>query len=107
MFGERVQRIPYTGLVEGPHGSRSSWGDPVDVEGAGFDPGGSAMVDGTARTSNPTLYFLGAGPPGVREQDNWQVRGRVYRTVGYPALWVNPFTGWVAGVVIELERVVG
>ena len=45
MFGERVQRIPYTGLVEGPHGSRSSWGNPVDVEGAGFDPGGSAMVD--------------------------------------------------------------
>lgn len=95
---------PYSG-VDGP-----SW-DTVTVvlvPGVGVEPRPSAEPVQDARnsvTSGFTLYF----PPGVEvtPKNRVLVRGRQYDVLGEPAEWVNPFTGWTPGAVVQVERTEG
>ena len=70
---------------------------------------GSQIVDGVLRettVTKPTLFVDGtpdviSGDPIVVDGvSDWQVGGD-------PAEFVNPWTGWIAPLVIELRRTVG
>jgi len=78
----------------------------VPIPGAAFAPGGSTepAQTGMARVvTAPTLYFTTS--PDVLSSDRMRVRGLVYSVIGNPALWINPFTGATAGLVVELKAV--
>lgn len=106
MIGETVTRLR-TGASPG----EDPYGNPlpgVDVEvaipGAAFDPGGSLepVEVGRAQTvTTPKLYFTTS--PDIISSDRLRVRGLVYSVIGRPALWVSPFTGVTAGMVVELK----
>ena len=110
LYGEQVVRIRRT------QSGVDRYGSPVYVttetplpDGAGFDPGGSvepAEVGRESVVTTPKLYFW-AATPDLRADDSVRVRGRVFMVVGNPASWVNPFTGWQAGLVVELTETEG
>lgn len=82
--------------------------DALEIPGFAFNPGGSNEVAADGRTiitTSPTAY----GPIGadVKAGDRLVVRGVTYNVDGNPAEWVNPFTGWAAGVAVPLELVEG
>lgn len=111
MIGETVTRIR-TGTSPG----EDRYGNPlpgVDVEtdfhGAAFDPGGSQEPTEVGRTpvvTTPKVYFRDAWPD-ILAADRLRVRGDVYRVIGRPAKWANPYTTLKAGLVVELELVEG
>lgn len=106
--GETVQRLAFVSLTRDAHGVEViTRADPVDVDGAGFDPGGSyeTLPDGTRIVTQPELYvgFAQATHP----LDQWACRGKRYDVDGDAAQWLNPFTGWQAGQAIKLKRVTG
>lgn len=72
-----------------------------------FAPAGAAeLVQGRDTvTTQPALYL----PPGtdVAAVDRATVRGVTYDVDGTPADWRNPFTGWQAGIVVNLKGVTG
>lgn len=78
------------------------------IEGAAYDPGGSrepATPERDAVVTNPKLYFTYS--PDIVATDRMRVRGVVHEVVSRPAVWVSPFTGRTAGLVVELGLVEG
>lgn len=95
---------PYSG------GTEEDWGSPtsVDILQCGVEPRPSGEPTQDARnavTSGFTLY-LPSGL-GVTAGHRFQVRGEVYEVLGDPADWVNPFTGWEPGTIVQVERTEG
>lgn len=56
-------------------------------------------------TTQPTVY-LPAGTD-VSALDAVQIDGKQYEVDGDPHNWVNPYTGWHAGLEVRLRRVTG
>lgn len=109
-FGETVALLT-AGTVTDPYSGEDaeSWADEdvtsVDVAGVGVEPrpSGEPLQDARNQvTSGFTLYF----PPTVTPtpQQRVVVRGEVYKILGETAEWVNPFTGWTPGNVVQVER---
>ena len=111
-FGETVTVLT-AGLEEDPYSGEfvPSWEwtpTGVDVEGVAVEsrPSGEPTQEArNAVTSGFTLYF----PAGttVGPQNRVVVRGSTYEVLGEPAEWINPFTGWAPGLVVQVERVEG
>ena len=110
MRGEPVTRIR-TAASPGldPYGNPLPGADvEVLLTGAAFDPGGSLepLEVGRAQTvTTPRLYFRSS--PDVISSDRLRVRGLVYAVIGRPALWISPYTGVTAGLVVELRLAEG
>lgn len=110
--GETVTRLratattdPYSGEATG-----SDWSTPdsLDIDGCGFNPGGSSepLQEGrNAVITRPEVYA--PADADVLSGDRLVVRGLTYEVQGDPADWRSPFTGWNPGLVIALERVSG
>jgi len=64
-----------------------------------LEAGRNAVVDGF------TLY-LPAGTV-IGAHNRVVVRGGTYDVLGDAAEWVNPFTGWAPGVVVQVSRTEG
>lgn len=111
-YGEQVTILtagtevdPYSGE------SVSSWELPPSealVDGVGVEPRPSDEPTQEARNavvSGFTLYL----PTGtvIGPQNRVVVRGGTYEVLGEKAEWVNPFTGWAPGVVVQVQRVDG
>jgi hypothetical protein len=79
---------------------------PTVVKGA-FAPGGSTeQVQGqNVLITQPTIYLQ----PGtdVSAVDAVDIDGDRFEVDGTPNDWINPFTGWSAGVEVRLRRVTG
>jgi hypothetical protein len=111
-FGETVT-ILTAGVEEDPYSGElvSSWewaGAETVVTGVGVEPRPSGEPTQEARNSvvsGFTLY-LPAGTE-VAPDNRVTVRGDTYEVLGEPAEWVNPFTGWAPGVVVQVQRVEG
>ena len=111
-FGETVT-ILTAGMEEDPYSDDlvSSWDwtpTELEVAGVGVEPRPSGEPTQEARnatTSGFTLY-LPAGTE-IGPQNRVVVRGGTYEVLGEPAEWVNPFTGWAPGIVVQVERVEG
>lgn len=91
---------PYSGAVV-----RDDWATARQVltVTAGVEPMAGAepaLVDRGPLRVAFRLYAPGI----VAVQPSWRalVRGDLYEVVGEPAQWVNPFTGWAPGTVIEV-----
>lgn len=108
-FGESVTVQARVVGSEDSHGNPiETFADPVSVDGCAFDPGGSVEMVEPGReavVSRPRVFL----PPGtvITARSLLTVRGLLYRVMGDPADWRNPFTGWAPGVVAELERASG
>lgn len=106
MRGETVTRLR-TGASPGldPYDNPLPGVDAeIPLTGAAFDPGGSlepAEVGRAQTVTTPRLYFRTS--PDIISSDRLRVRGLVYDVIGHPALWVSPFTGVTAGLVVELK----
>lgn len=109
-YGESVVRIR-----SAPTGGVDLYGMPVtsesevDIDGAAFDPGDSEedrTPDRDPVHTNPKLYFLRIAPDIVRT-DRIRVRGVEYDVSSTPATWVDPWTGILSGMVVELTRTGG
>ena len=89
----------------------SSWEvepSEVVVTGVGVEPRPSDEPTQEARNavvSGFTLY-LPAGTE-IGPQNRVVVRGGTYEVLGEAAVWRNPFTGWVPGVVVQVQKVDG
>lgn len=108
MTGETVVRIRGEQSGEDRYGSPTFTDAETDIEGAAYDPGGSrepATPERDAVVTNPKLYFT--YQPDIVATDRIRVRGVVHEIVSRPALWVSPFTGVTAGLVVELGLVEG
>jgi hypothetical protein len=126
-YGEAVT---FEALADGAvdaHGNPvDSYGPPLVVQGCAFDPGGSVEQYTPGRDaviSSPRVFIPAGvsvfeetdlfvlGDDGTRipvsPRDRVTVRGITYEVQGDPADWVNPFTGWAPGGVVNLERVAG
>lgn len=111
-FGETVT-ILAAGLSEDPYSGEfiSSWEwAPTEtvVTGVGVEPRPSSEPTQEARnavTSGFTLYL----PTGtaISPDNRVVVRGGTYEVLGEPAEWVNPFTGWAPGIVVQVQKVEG
>jgi len=70
----------------------------------------SASTENTANREAVTVDAVVFAPPGsdVLATDRIKLSGGdVFRVVGLPAPWLNPFTGWAPGVTIRLARTTG
>lgn len=110
--GETGTRLrPFTALD--PYSEEDiteDWSTPyaLTIPGLAFNPGSSNEPSEVGRNSvvtQPEVY----APVGVDilASDRLTIRGKTYLVDGNPAEWVNPFTGWPAGVVIKLKDVEG
>ena len=84
-----------------------TWTTTTTTVTGAFNPGTSSeLVQGQdVVTTQPSVYL----PPDadVAAVDAVQVGGVQYEVDGLPALWVNPWTGWRAGLEVRLRRVTG
>lgn len=108
--GESVWRLPYVSTTRNAHNvEQHHRGDPVEVAGVAFDPGGSyESASGTDQriVTQPTLYVAFGQPS--HPLDQWRCRGALYEVDGDTAgQWRSPYTGWEAGQVIKLRRARG
>ena len=126
-FGETVTFEALSTSATDAHGNPvESFVDPVDVPGCGFDPGGTVETYTPGRdavVSSPRLFIPSGvfvyeetnlfvldefgSRYGVNARDRVTVRGIRYEVQGDPADWINPFTGWSPGGVVNLSRVAG
>ena len=70
----------------------------------------SASTENTAHREAVTVDAVVYAPLGVDVLATDRIKlpnMDVFRVVGAPALWVNPFTGWAPGVTIRLARTTG
>lgn len=93
---------------------RDEYGDPTGDEtrqqlpDAWVAPVGSDDVTGRGREGVEVVARLfGPFDLDVMERDLIEAGGVTYRTVGAPARWEHPMTGWKAGCTIDLERAEG
>lgn len=111
------ETVVFERLVDGPADVFGNptvvYAQPAAVAGCGFDPGGSVETYGPGRdvvVSSPRVFLPGGVTVtglALSSRDRVTVRGLLYEVKGDPADWVNPFTGWAPGGVVELERVAG
>lgn len=110
-YGETVQVLT-AGTVTDPYSGQSSpsWATSTSasVSGVAVEPRPSAEPVQDARnsvTSGFTLYM----PAGtvITAANRVVVRGGTYDVLGEPASWVNPFTGWAPGLVVQVGRTEG
>lgn len=106
---EVVLRIPYEGTTEDAHGNETeSWGDPVTLDGFGFDPGSSSEPrrPGQDRVIvEPALY--GPFDMPFEPKDQVTVRGVTYDIEGEVRRWRGFFSNREFGAVVSLRRVDG
>lgn len=108
-YGETVQVLT-AGTTTDPYSGEEtpSWEETptsVDVSGVAVEPrpSGEPLQDARNQvTSGFTLYM----PPGtaITPQNRVSVRGVTYDVLGEAAVWINPFTGWEPGIVVQVER---
>jgi hypothetical protein len=80
----------------------------LTIDGAGWDPGTSTeAVQGQDLVVQVPRFFLPAGTVVGPLDVISRVDGRRYQVTGEPGDYVNPFTGWVPGVVVNVRRVTG
>lgn len=110
--GETVTRLRATAVTDPYSGEANgkSWTGPsqLDIEGCGFNPGGSSEPVQNSRNAvitKPEVYA--PADADVLSGDRLVVRGVTYEVAGNPAAWVSPFTGWAPGLVIALDLVEG
>ena len=96
---ETWQHRAYAGTAQDAHRNAvDSWGEPVDVLGCQFDPGGSAEPGNDNRVvTSPTLY---APVRDVDARDLFLGRGHTWQVDGDPADW-----GQDLPLVISLRKV--
>ena len=107
--GETVLWEQFNGTVEDDRGDDTpTWAAAVEVDGVAFSPARSTEPrNGSSKRVLLPATIYGVLPAGVDSQDRFTVRGVVYEVVGMGQSWINPFTGWDAGDLVELERVTG
>ena len=114
-FGETFTRLRAPLVADSYSGADTlrDWENPaeLEIEGFGFDPGGSVVTDTVNRTqvtTRPSLLWLGDDVPDVVQSDRMRgPDGRVWSITGNPSVPTNPFTGWQPGAVWPLELVEG
>lgn len=103
-------------MVTDPYSSTATLPDwpnaaALEIDGFGFDPGGSVTTDTVNRTqtvTTPTLIWWGSDVPDVLAGDRVRDEyGRVWHVAGNPSRPVNPWTGWQPGASWPLELVEG
>jgi hypothetical protein len=109
--GETVQILtagtttdPYSGLPVANWTTTTA----VTVTNVGVEPRPSSEPVQDARnsvTSGYTLYL----PTGttITPANRVTVRGGTYDVLGEPAAWLNPFTGWAPGIIVQLQKTEG
>lgn len=109
--GESVDVLT-AGTVTDPYSDEpvADWSTPTEVAvtGVAVEPRPSQEPVQDARnavTSGFTLYMPAGAEIGP--QSRVRVRGEVYDVLGEPAEWVNPFTGWAPGIVVQVGRTEG
>jgi hypothetical protein len=96
---------PYSGEVVA-----DDWASPrVMLElPCGVEPVGSTEPPDTARQAVITGFRLYTDSmESIPAEWRASVRGTMMQIKGFPAQWVNPMTGWVAGQVLAVEVVNG
>lgn len=105
-YGETVTRIRRQVVGVDPRYNEPIFSDvESEISGAGVAPGPTEeplVVDGNPVVTDMSLYFWESMPDIVRS-DRLRVRGKTYSVAGDPREWVNPFTGWQAGLVVNLK----
>jgi hypothetical protein len=111
-FGELV-RFYAPGNRTDPYSGETvadDWNNPQQTLMAlcGVEPVGSDEPPDTARQAVITGFRLYVDSMDSISPD-WRasVRGTMMQIKGFPAQWVNPFTGWVAGQVMAVEVING
>lgn len=108
-MSESVEHLPYLGYSEDAHGNEiESWGDPVTLDGFGFDPGSSSEPrrPGQDRVIvEPALY--GPFDMPFEPKDQVIVRGVTYDIEGEVRRWRGFFSSREFGAVVSLRRVDG
>lgn len=109
--GETVTFLIGADLTGGYNDTTLDWTSParVPVTGVGVEPRPSSELATEARnavTSGFTLYLAGQTftPDPLNRVE---VRGRTYEVDGEVAKWVNPFSGWAPGCVVQTKVVEG
>lgn len=86
------------------------WTDPLEVEipGAAIAQSSTATLDTDGRTAalEAMSLYCEVGTD-IQHGDRIRAGIKVYPTDGIPATFVNPFTGWEAGMEVPLGRVIG
>lgn len=104
-----MTRLPFVAGALDAHGNAADgFGDPVVLDGFGFDPGSTSepRLAGQERVVvEPTLYGPYTMP--FTPQDRVVVRGVTYTVEGVVRQWRNFFSGREAGAVVTLRRVDG
>ena len=106
--GETVIVITEAHDADPYSGDAGTTGSTFDVPGCGVEPRPSGEGTQDARNSTTSGYTLYM-PAGVEigPQNRVYVRGGTFDVLGEPAVWVNPYTGWEPGVVVQCERTAG
>lgn len=111
--GETVEVIT-AGQVVDPYSGEptaESW-EPDDVtevvvSGVGVEPRPSSEPVEDARNSTTSGFTLYLPEMPLTSKQRIRVRGVVYNVLGEPSRWVNPFTGWAPGLVVQVDRTEG
>lgn len=61
-----------------------------------------SIVDGDPVKSGVTLYFPAGSE--IVDGDEFEIRGEMWVKDGDPQVWVSPFSGFNAGVVVMVRR---
>lgn len=109
-YGETVTVLAPVTSTDVYNNETDDWSVPVEttVEGVGVEPRPSSEShqDGRNATVSGFTLYCPAGTV-VTAKNRVRVRGDVYAVDGDPAVWVNPFTGWEPGVVVQTKRMEG
>lgn len=111
-FGETVTRLRATATLDPFSGENTDldWDDPNELEipGVAIAPGAfveSETPDRTRVDVNFTLYC--AFGDDIEPLDRVVVRGLTCEVIGQRQDWRSPFTGLLAGSVVEVRQVAG
>lgn len=105
-FGEPITLVKRTKGAPDAFGNDTWTTTETTVKGA-CNPGASVeLVQGQdLLTVQPSVYL--PADVDVSAVDAVTVAGLTYEVDGSPNLWVNPYTGWRAGLEVKLRRVTG
>lgn len=106
-FGETAVLHQHNGSTRDGDGNDIPSFTDIPVDKGAFDPGGSTeLVQGQDIVSAQPRWFPPAGVV-VAPVDQVTIRGVRYEVDGQPADFLNPFTGWHPGMVVNLKAVSG
>lgn len=110
VHGETVTFLHPSTMTDEYHNTVTSWVTPTltVVAGVGVEPrpAGERTLDARNATVSGFTLYLPAGTV-VDPNDRVEVRGRTLEVDGDVADWVNPFTGWAPGSVLQTKVVTG